>query len=97
MGVIVTYNSHSAGAGAAVQQIEAGGGKAVALELDLAKVASFDGFRDRVATALATTWDRDRFDALVNNAGYGQFNAIEAVTEAEFDGFAGRAPEARSS
>ena len=89
MGVIVTYNSHSAGADAVVRQIETGGGKAVALALDVAKVSSFAGFRDRVATALAATWDRDRFDALVNNAGYGQFNAIEAVTEAEFDGLLG--------
>ena len=86
MGVIVTYNSHSAGADAVVQEIVAGGGKAVALALDVAKVASFAGFRDKVATALAVTWGRDRFDALVNNAGYGQFNAIEAVTETEFDG-----------
>lgn len=89
MGVIVTYNSHSDGADAVVREIQAGGGKAVALPLDVAKVASFAGFRDKVASALATTWDRDRFDALVNNAGYGQFNAIEAVTEAEFDGLLG--------
>jgi NAD(P)-dependent dehydrogenase (short-subunit alcohol dehydrogenase family) len=89
MGVIVTYNSHAAGAHAVVQQIEADGGKALALELDVSKVASFAGFRDRVAAALARTWGRDRFDALVNNAGYGQFNAIEAVTEAEFDGLLG--------
>lgn len=86
MGVIATYNSHSAGADAVVQVIKATGGKAVALELDVAKVASFAAFRDKVAAALASTWDRDRFDALVNNAGYGQFNAIESVTEAEFDG-----------
>ena len=49
-GAIVTYNSHAAGAGV-LQEIEAGGGKAVALELDVAKVASFAAFRDKVATA----------------------------------------------
>jgi len=86
MGVIVTYNSHSPGADAVVREIEAGGGKAVALRLDVSKVASFAGFRDQIATALEVTWGLDRFDALVNNAGYGQFKAIEAVTEAEFDG-----------
>ena len=86
MGVIVTYNSHAAGAQDVVRQIEAGGGKAVALALDVGRVASFAGFRDSVAAALAATWGRDRFDALVNNAGYGAFNAIESVTEAEFDG-----------
>lgn len=86
MGVILTYNSHAAGAEEVVRQIEAEGGKAVALALDVGKVASFAGFRANVAAALAATWGRDRFDALVNNAGYGGFAAIEAVTEAEFDG-----------
>ncbi|WP_233236096.1 SDR family NAD(P)-dependent oxidoreductase [Bordetella sp. LUAb4] len=89
MGVIVTYNSHPAGADAVVRQIEADGGKAVALQLDVGTVASFAGFRDKVATALMRTWNRDRFDALVNNAGFGQFNAIEAVTEGEFDALLG--------
>jgi NAD(P)-dependent dehydrogenase (short-subunit alcohol dehydrogenase family) len=86
MGVIVTYNSHAAGAEQIVREIEAEGGKAVALALDVGQVASFAGFRAQVAAALKLTWGRDRFDALVNNAGYGLFNPIEAVTEAEFDG-----------
>ncbi|MDB5818281.1 MAG: 3-oxoacyl-ACP reductase [Rhizobacter sp.] len=89
MGVIVTYNSHAAGAEKVVAQIEAEGGKGVALALDVTKVASFANFRDQVSTALKLTWNRDRFDALVNNAGYGAFNAIESVTEAEFDGLMG--------
>jgi NAD(P)-dependent dehydrogenase (short-subunit alcohol dehydrogenase family) len=86
MGVIVTYNSHAAGAEQVVREIEAEGGKAVALALDVGQVASFAGFRAQVAAALKSTWGRDRFDALVNNAGYGLFNPIETVTEAEFDG-----------
>ena len=86
MGVIVTYKSHAAGAEQVVRDIEAAGGKAVALALDVGQVASFAGFREKVAAALQSTWGRDRFDALVNNAGYGLFNPIETVTEAEFDG-----------
>jgi NAD(P)-dependent dehydrogenase (short-subunit alcohol dehydrogenase family) len=86
MGVIVTYNSHAAGAEEVVRSIEAGGGKAVALALDVGRVASFAAFRSSVAAALEATWGQDRFHALVNNAGYGAFNAIESVTEAEFDG-----------
>jgi NAD(P)-dependent dehydrogenase (short-subunit alcohol dehydrogenase family) len=85
-GVIITYNSHAAGAKEVVREIEAEGGKAVAIALDVGKVASFAGFRDDVGAALKSTWGRDSFDALVNNAGYGLFNAIETVTEAEFDG-----------
>jgi NAD(P)-dependent dehydrogenase (short-subunit alcohol dehydrogenase family) len=86
MGVILTYNSHPAGAEEVVRAIEAEGGKAVALALDVGKVASFAGFRASVAAALAATWGQERFDGLVNNAGYGLFNPIETVTEAEFDG-----------
>jgi NAD(P)-dependent dehydrogenase (short-subunit alcohol dehydrogenase family) len=41
MGVILTYNSHAAGADEVVRQIEAEGGKAVALALDVGKVESF--------------------------------------------------------
>jgi NAD(P)-dependent dehydrogenase (short-subunit alcohol dehydrogenase family) len=86
MGVIVTYNSHAAGADDVVGSIKAEGGKAVALELDVAKVGTFPAFAKAVGTALKSTWGRDHFDALVNNAGYGLFNPIETVTEAEFDG-----------
>jgi NAD(P)-dependent dehydrogenase (short-subunit alcohol dehydrogenase family) len=86
MGVILTYNSHPAGAEEMARAIEAEGGKAVALALDVGKVASFGGFCASVAKALAATWGRERFDGLVNNAGHGLFNPIETVTEAEFDG-----------
>lgn len=86
MGVILTYNSHQSGAEDVVCDIYTEGGKAVAIGLDVANVASFADFRDAVAVALKSTWGRDRFDALVNNAGYGLFNPIETVTEAEFDG-----------
>jgi len=86
MDVILTYNSHAAGAEKIVREIEADGGKALAIGLDVGKLASFAGFRDKVAAALETKWRRNSFDALVNNAGYGLFNAIETVSEAEFDG-----------
>jgi NAD(P)-dependent dehydrogenase (short-subunit alcohol dehydrogenase family) len=86
MGVILTYNSNPSGAEKIVRTIEAEGGKAVAVGLDVSKVSTFAAFRTDVAKALSMTWDRDRFEGLVNNAGYGLFNPIEAVTEAEFDG-----------
>ncbi|WPB57158.1 SDR family NAD(P)-dependent oxidoreductase [Xylophilus sp. GOD-11R] len=86
MGVVVTYNSHLAGAETVVADIQAKGGKAVALALDVGQVASFAGFRETLTKVLQTTWGRSSFDALVNNAGYGTFNPIETVTEAEFDG-----------
>jgi NAD(P)-dependent dehydrogenase (short-subunit alcohol dehydrogenase family) len=85
-GVILTYNSHPEGADEAVRTIEAAGGKAVALPLDVSETASFAAFRDRVAAVLASTWGRSDFDHLVNNAGHGLFNPIATVSEAEFDG-----------
>jgi NAD(P)-dependent dehydrogenase (short-subunit alcohol dehydrogenase family) len=84
-GVILTYNSHPDGAEEVVRGIEAEGGKAVALKLDVADTASFPAFRDSVAAVLSI-WGRTDFDQLVNNAGYGLYNPIETVTEAEFDG-----------
>jgi NAD(P)-dependent dehydrogenase (short-subunit alcohol dehydrogenase family) len=86
IGVILTYNSHPEGADEVVRTINTGGGKAVALKLDVADTESFPAFRDAVAAVLAATWGRDTFDHLVNNAGYGVFNPIASVTEVEFDG-----------
>ena len=86
MGVIVTYKTNPAGAEDVVRTIEAGGGRAVALPLDVADITGFPAFRAGVEAALAATWGRDDFDGLVNNAGYGLYKPIEAVTAADFDG-----------
>jgi NAD(P)-dependent dehydrogenase (short-subunit alcohol dehydrogenase family) len=86
IGVILTYNSNPESADGIVDKIVGGGGRAVALKLDVADVSSFADFGETVRTALHTTWDRSDFDYLVNNAGYGFFSPITAVTEAEFDG-----------
>jgi NAD(P)-dependent dehydrogenase (short-subunit alcohol dehydrogenase family) len=86
MGVILTYNSNPALAETVIDGIEADGGKAVALKLDVADTSAFPGFRDAVSAALKARWGRDTFDGLVNNAGYGLYNPIATVTEAEFDG-----------
>lgn len=86
MGVILTYNSNPALAETVVHGIEADGGKAVALKLDVADTSAFPAFRNSVSAALKAHWDRETFDGLVNNAGYGLYNPIATVTEAEFDG-----------
>ncbi|KKC27921.1 SDR family NAD(P)-dependent oxidoreductase [Sphingomonas sp. SRS2] len=85
-GVILTYNNHPDGADAVVREIEAGGGKAVALKLDVSDIAAFPAFEDAVVASLDTHWGRTSFDHLVNNAGFGLFNPIATVTEAQFDG-----------
>ncbi|MDW9671036.1 SDR family oxidoreductase [Sinorhizobium meliloti] len=86
MGVILTYNSNGQAAEQVVRTIEADGGKAVALELDVSDSASFPAFQRAVTEALARTWNVQTFEFLVNNAGYGLYNPIGTVTEDEFDG-----------
>ena len=83
--VIVTYQGNEVEAEAVVQQIQAQGRRALALQLDVGDAKSFAAFADAVKTALATTWQRDRFDFLVNNAGVGYHASLAETTEEQFD------------
>jgi NAD(P)-dependent dehydrogenase (short-subunit alcohol dehydrogenase family) len=86
MGVILTYNSNPDSAAGVVDRITTAGATAVALELDVANTASFPAFAKAVGAALDERWGGTSFDYLVNNAGYGLYNPIATVTEAQFDG-----------
>lgn len=84
-GVILTYQGNKSGALDTVARIEANGGTAVALPLDVGRSETFPAFRESVATALRDTWQRDTFDFLVNNAGFGQMAMFSDTTEDMFD------------
>jgi NAD(P)-dependent dehydrogenase (short-subunit alcohol dehydrogenase family) len=86
LGVILTYNSHPEAAQAVVTQIGQSGGRAVALPLDVTDTGSFPAFRAAVMRALEVNWHGASLRGLVNNAGFGLYNPIETVTEAQFDG-----------
>jgi NAD(P)-dependent dehydrogenase (short-subunit alcohol dehydrogenase family) len=83
--VILTYKSNRDEAQAVVRRIEELGRRAVALPLDVADSAGFGDFAARVKAALASTWQRERFDHLVNNAGTGAHASFAETTEAQFD------------
>ncbi len=83
--IILTYRSQAAEAQAVVAEITALGRRAVALQLDTGDNSSFAGFAEQVKAALAATWQRERFDFLVNNAGVGVHASLMETTETQFD------------
>ncbi|HPW84549.1 MAG TPA: SDR family oxidoreductase [Rhodoferax sp.] len=83
--VILTYRSKRDEAQAVVADIEALGRRAVALPLNVADSSSFATFATEVRKVLAQHWQREHFDALVNNAGVGIYASLMDTTEAQFD------------
>ncbi|PZN96424.1 MAG: 3-oxoacyl-ACP reductase [Hyphomicrobiales bacterium] len=83
--IIGTYRSGAAEADALRQEIEAKGGKAVMLPLDVTETGSFPTFAEKVAETLKTDFGRERFDFLVNNAGNGLFASFAEATEEQFE------------
>lgn len=85
VGALITYQSNAVEAQNVVDEINQQGGKAAALQLDVAESGRFSTFRDSVISALKETFAQDTFDFLVNNAGYGVFAPFAATTEVELD------------
>ncbi|WP_343313572.1 SDR family oxidoreductase [Brucella sp. BE17] len=83
--VILTYRSGAEGAKTVVAEIEALGRKAVDLQLDTSDTSGFPAFADSVSSALASLWQRNDFDHLVNNAGHGEMADFAQTTEEQFD------------
>jgi len=83
--VILTYNSKKDEALAVVADIEKTGRKAAALQLNTSEVKSFDSFFGEVKATLKNTFDTERFDFLVNNAGIGIGAPFAETTEDQFD------------
>jgi NAD(P)-dependent dehydrogenase (short-subunit alcohol dehydrogenase family) len=82
---IITYQTNKDAADAVVTEIQKHGRKAVALQLDAGKVATFETFAVSVQEALQSTWSRGTFDYLINNAGQGAYAPFAATDEAIFD------------
>ena len=76
--VVVNYASDKSGAEAIARSITSGGGRAIAIQGDVANSADVSRMLDLVASEFGT------IDILVNNAGVYQAMPIEQLTEAEF-------------
>ena len=85
MGVILTYNNNPEQGQAVADTINRNGGKAVALQMDAAKISSISDFASQVPQVLKKEWNRENFDYLVNNAGIAQRTLIKDTTEDIFD------------
>ncbi len=76
--VIVNYASSKNGADKVVAEIEAAGGKAQAIQANVAKKAEIENLFTEAKKAYG------KLDILVNNAGVYEFTPIESVTEDHF-------------
>jgi NAD(P)-dependent dehydrogenase (short-subunit alcohol dehydrogenase family) len=83
--LVLTYRSGAAEAQAVVAEAQARGATAVALPLDVGRTDTFAAFAGALRQALHELWQRERFDALVNNAGVGNHALFADTTEAQFD------------
>jgi 3-oxoacyl-[acyl-carrier protein] reductase len=76
--VVVNYSSSKEGADKVVAEIKAKGGKAIAVQGDVAKAADVQRIFAETKKAFG------QLDVLVNNAGVYKFAPLEGVTEDEF-------------
>jgi 3-oxoacyl-[acyl-carrier protein] reductase len=76
--VVVNYASSKEGADRVVAQITGKGGKAIAVQADIAKKADIDRLFAETNKAF------DKLDILVNNAGIFEFLPLESITEEHF-------------
>lgn len=77
--VVVNYRSSAVGAQAVVAQIEAAGGRAVAVQADVTQKASVESLIQQTVDAFG------RLDVLVNNAGLYPLSTLVEMSEAEWD------------
>lgn len=83
--VIVTYQTSQAAAQSVVEECISLGRKAAALHYDASNIAGIDAFAAGVQQTIATGWNTDRFNFLVNNAGAHAPAPFAEIAEADFD------------
>jgi NAD(P)-dependent dehydrogenase (short-subunit alcohol dehydrogenase family) len=83
--VVVNYQKNAEAAAAVVQEIEAAGGEAFAIQGDVGSVQGISHFFQSLDAELTTRHGNHQFDILVNNAGIGKEGTVETTSEAVFD------------
>src|SRR5262245_2651254 len=76
--VVVNYSSSKTDADKVVKEIAAGGGKAIAVQANVAKRVEIERLFAETKKAFG------RLDILVNNAGIYEFSPLESITEEQF-------------
>jgi NAD(P)-dependent dehydrogenase (short-subunit alcohol dehydrogenase family) len=87
IGVVTTYRSHRSESDETAAKIEAEGGEALTLPLDLGALPGIDEFVARLRADLTSRWGAAEVDYLVNNAGVGGAAMFADITEETFDRF----------
>jgi NAD(P)-dependent dehydrogenase (short-subunit alcohol dehydrogenase family) len=83
--VIITFNSNQEEADKVVAEITQAGQKAAALQLNTGDSKSFDQFIQSLSSVLGSTFNTNKFDFLINNAGIGIHASFAETTEEQFD------------
>lgn len=83
--IIGTYNSRADEAQVLITELQALGAKAAMLQLDVGRSENFATFAEQVEQALEETFQRQRFDFLINNAGIGVHALFSETTPEQFD------------
>ncbi len=87
IGIVLTYLSNETEGEKVAEEIEASGGVAVALHLDLAKPASIDTLLMQLHRLLPEKFGTEKIDFLTNNGGFGRAIPIDSLTETDLDSF----------
>ncbi|UGU18400.1 SDR family oxidoreductase [Sinomicrobium kalidii] len=83
--VVLTYHNNQEKAEEVVKEIQSKGQKAIACQLNTAKIDTFDAFIEKVTAHLKEKTGSPNFDFLINNAGIGINKPFLETTEDEFD------------
>lgn len=83
--VIITYHTKKEAAENIVAEIVKTGRKAKAVPFDVSNAANVSGFVTEIKEILHTDFASAKLDYLINNAGTGSYEPIEATTEQSLD------------